>query len=45
MFEIGLSKKTRALITTQKAWASPIRGQNSHSPPPFWKLGQRTKNL
>jgi len=44
MFEIGLSKKTRALITIEKAWASPIRRQNSHSPP-FLKMGQRIKNF
>jgi len=39
--KLGLSKKTRALLTTEKEWASPMR-QNSHSPP-LWKLGQRIK--
>jgi len=34
--KLGFKKKTRALITTVKEWVSPIRGQNSHSPPPFF---------
>jgi len=40
--QLGLRKKARALITTERAWAS-ANGQNGHSPS-FWKLGLRTKN-
>jgi len=41
--KLGVKKRHRPLITTERAWASP-RGQNGHSPQ-LLEIGTKSQNF